>query len=723
MTMSAASGTASLSQLAFARQFALNNATHYPQIVEGVLPAIGSKAGLEQRRWGADFLAETLATPAIEAEDQKQKLSLLVLKVLKEYLETPGEDTVVVKNAVQLATSVYPLIFKYTVCHPEDGATWQNMAAIKSNILKRMDMSPLGIKLCCIKFIQRVVQVQSAGVISDPRRSEENEASLALVPPDHPLIPTSRLQAEALGLLDRLLNVFQDSKPDAILVTATINSIGVLVRTRPPVANRILSAMLSFTPYHSATYPLDSRAKIAMKSMERTIRAFMLNLNKRNPNHPLAGRVQSYLDRLQHQRAELFDESRKRPAASEPTDGLDTAKRQRLDAEVPETSQQASPYASLPSGPVTLAQLYTLTQDENHKAYDVTPIPKYLLDRIIVPILSSIDDGHLNTALDAVRARWLSMSEPHPSRQPPTRAIPPAVPKQQLPPTPIISAPDVSRGPFTIPQPPPLTAEEVKQYGQATVSRIIGNFDSLEASSTSKNTILGFQRLAASLNDRDSWVTVVARLATRTTTGLGKDQESKNVKQEDMGRSPERSNGFSVAEAIRDALHLHVLEDFRKRIDVAICWLNEEWYNDRLQAKDATATMQPSQNYPRCCLKLLDSLLTYLDSKDRFIIRFMSELPAIDTAMVDRIKSLALDPDRVTLAVQTLHFLVLYRPPVREICLDAIEDLWRNNDSAKTATMSTMKRWRPLVLGQTSTPLPETKAATPVKPVQPAVAV
>ena len=113
MASSAAQGTASLPQLALARQFALNNATHYPQIVEGVLPAIGATAALEQRRWGADFLAETLAAPAIETEHQKQRLSLMVLKVLKDYLETPSEDDLVIKSAVQLATSVYPLVFKH----------------------------------------------------------------------------------------------------------------------------------------------------------------------------------------------------------------------------------------------------------------------------------------------------------------------------------------------------------------------------------------------------------------------------------------------------------------------------------------------------------------------------------------------------------------------------------------------------------------------------------
>ena len=43
------------------------------------------------------------------------------------------------------------------------------MTAIKSNILKRMDSAPTGVRICAIKFIQKVVQVQTSGVIADPR--------------------------------------------------------------------------------------------------------------------------------------------------------------------------------------------------------------------------------------------------------------------------------------------------------------------------------------------------------------------------------------------------------------------------------------------------------------------------------------------------------------------------------------------------------------------------
>lgn len=43
------------------------------------------------------------------------------------------------------------------------------MVAMKLNILSRMENAPPAVRVCCIKFIQKVVQVQTPGMIADPR--------------------------------------------------------------------------------------------------------------------------------------------------------------------------------------------------------------------------------------------------------------------------------------------------------------------------------------------------------------------------------------------------------------------------------------------------------------------------------------------------------------------------------------------------------------------------
>ena len=114
--MAALSVSDQLTQLENARQLVLADSVLYPQIVQGILPIVGSNALLELRRWGADFLAETFASPTL-ASQQKETLSIRVLQTLRDLLEKPGEDVGVVKSVVQAAASIYPLVFRYMYVH------------------------------------------------------------------------------------------------------------------------------------------------------------------------------------------------------------------------------------------------------------------------------------------------------------------------------------------------------------------------------------------------------------------------------------------------------------------------------------------------------------------------------------------------------------------------------------------------------------------------------
>lgn len=101
-----------LAQLEAARQIVLADAGLYPQIVQGILPIVGASARLELRRWGAEFLAETFASPTF-ASYQKENSAVGVLQILKDLLEKSGEDAAVVKSVVQTAASIYSLVFRY----------------------------------------------------------------------------------------------------------------------------------------------------------------------------------------------------------------------------------------------------------------------------------------------------------------------------------------------------------------------------------------------------------------------------------------------------------------------------------------------------------------------------------------------------------------------------------------------------------------------------------
>lgn len=234
-------------------------------------------------------------------------------------------------------------------------------------------------------------------------------------------------------------------------------------------------------------------------------------------------------------------------------------------------------------------------------------------------------------------------------------------------------APDVALGPFTLPPPDPLTPHQAAEIGQRTISQVFGVMQTLEE--PGKTPKAGLNRLAASAYDRDAWITIITRLATRAASGL--EEQPELVKVELPNLAP-----VSLSNTIRESLYLYVLEDFRKRIDIAVAWLCEEWYNDKIQMKLGEDSVL---HYDKWVIKVLDGIVPYLDARDKVLTRFLSEIPGLNTSILERVKSLCRDPAMVNLALTSLLYLVMMRPPVREIVLDAVEDVW---DTCKTSFSS-----------------------------------
>jgi symplekin len=206
----------------------------------------------------------------------------------------------------------------------------------------------------------------------------------------------------------------------------------------------------------------------------------------------------------------------------------------------------------------------------------------------------------------------------------------------------------------------------------------------------------GLNRTAGSNYDKDTWTTVIIRLATRSTVTADAEDESSptSLKQEDK---LQKHNKISVTTTVRESLYLYILEDFRRRLDIAITWLNEEWYNEQVLFKEEERPALESSAYETYLTKLLTSLLPYLDSRSdtKLLIRFLSEIPSLTPSILSLVATLAQDPERVDLCVRTLHYLVLMRPPAREVALDQLEEIWRDEESARKAVEKVLGKWRP----------------------------
>jgi symplekin len=235
---------------------------------------------------------------------------------------------------------------------------------------------------------------------------------------------------------------------------------------------------------------------------------------------------------------------------------------------------------------------------------------------------------------------------------------------------PSLSPAEVALGLFKLPPPPPLTTEEAIEMGQSAVSRIFSFMQTLDES-VSRKSKAGFNRLAASTCDRDAWINIITRIATRAPVGL--EGISPSVKQESESKQWKEQQ-IPISDTIRESLYSYILEDFRKRIDIAVSWLVEEWYVEKCQLR---AGKQINPHYEKWALRVLDGILPYLDARDKFLTRFLSEIPELNAVMLERVKALCRDPAMVNLAVTSLLYLVMMKPPARQIALDAVEDIWR----------------------------------------------
>lgn len=127
--------------------------------------------------------------------------------------------------------------------------------------------------------------------------------SLSTVPTNHPVLSLPALDAEAQGLLDRLLSVLHEDprqentvttttndgessritgiliiNSDATLITATLNNLAQLVKTRSPIAAKIVSAVLSFNPLAIVSRSNTIQNRLMMQCMEKTVRVLLLNI-------------------------------------------------------------------------------------------------------------------------------------------------------------------------------------------------------------------------------------------------------------------------------------------------------------------------------------------------------------------------------------------------------------------------------------------------------------
>lgn len=710
-----------LRQLGDARALVLGDPVYWPQVLHGILPIVSGPI-VELRRWGADFLAETFSTPVVDI-NEKQSLAVTCLDTMVRLMDE--KEAGILKSVVQCSASVYPLVFRYMCNNRDDQATWDKMDMIKSKILSLWDSGPVGVRLGCIKFVQRVILVQSRGV-TDPRLADRSEISLTMVPTNHPVLSLPALDAEAQGLLDRLLSILHEDPSDPALITATLNNLSVIVKTRAPLAHKILSAVMNFNPLAIIAKANTVKNRLMMQCMEKTVRVLLMNIARANQNGPYTAKISQHITRLSQAKAEVLEElSRKRPAPTQTQPEAEAIKRMKVENAqaqaviTPTATPPPPPPVAVITGPMTYGQLYTLSTDVAMTSFDGQQLPIDLVLQIIVGSINSLSQQTLQAAIAAVNSRYTALmayvppaSAPIPQDGQVSQAAQPGAEEMQ---GEQVEQRDIEKkeedeeeeeeerelqlGKFRLPPPTSLAPEEMHDIAIQAIDRMFSVVDQFDKTSLiSRKSKLGANRLAASNWDREGWIAVLTRLATR---GMG-DTAPDTVKKEEVKGGDEENGEIAqmqvptaLSTAIREKLYNFVIADFRGRMDVAVSWLNEEWYNDQVMSR---AGVNREPQYRKWMMKVMDGIFPFLESKDRLFMRLLSEIPEVTVELMQKVKMLCLDPDRAMLGIQMLHYLAMLRPPVRDMCMDVLEDLYQNHAEVRVQAQKLLQKWRPEAL-------------------------
>lgn len=156
-----------IAQLNQAKLLVDKDPAFYPQIIDGILP-IASSNEKQIRAWVADFLNTTFAEARVPLKTRQDLALQGVVGAISILLEE-RDDVTILKDAISCSASLYPLIFHYVcVRNTQDQKIWSQMVAVKSRILRLWESPLLGVRIACVKFVQRVLLTQTPGM-KDPR--------------------------------------------------------------------------------------------------------------------------------------------------------------------------------------------------------------------------------------------------------------------------------------------------------------------------------------------------------------------------------------------------------------------------------------------------------------------------------------------------------------------------------------------------------------------------
>ncbi|KAJ8521574.1 hypothetical protein ONZ45_g1743 [Pleurotus djamor] len=719
----------------------LNSLREYLETQPGLIPVlvntlIGQVSNAEDsllKTWVFSLLQFAVSRSAL-SQDVKTQLSLQSLNALSQLLDDPNPT--MVKIVIQCLCAVFPLLFRQLCITRNDPGAWNTLTKCKARILEFV-WSPtvtLGVKLSAMKFMQRVILVQTRGV-SDPRLANKNDPNISSCPHDHPFISAAKLENEGQKLLEAVITIFYTSQ-NVDLLTAVLNSWVNLVKLRPALTQLVITTLKQWTPAVMA-----GQSASNIKSVEKALRILLIHISRIPANGQYASLLSEALTQQgarmeaaaieEKKRKAAAQESRKRPTPSVSEPGPD-AKRPKLEdtstpppAPLADTSPLASfDFTTLPASLIT--DLIVVNLEAFSEAALVDAIQNYRRIHNMQPKDTDSNRPSTSSAKAVVDKPSPAAEVPSTSgtqREPPTGpraaavSVPEPVAVKEEPVDPMemdIDQDDIEYEPeqlnlelsgngaqaedagdevdpanlelrlveFKLPSPKELEDDTRISLLTDGMKRIWNGADEARQSEVGSDRIGGSQQ--------EIWMLLIIRMITRSAEPPDDSPEPKEEDSEEVVPFEGRHD------RLRQILCDYIMADFPSRIRLASTWMNEEWYNDRIRlSKDPTFRT----NYDTWLHQIVVSYQTLLDGKDRTFSRFLLDLPSIPPDVLSLLRDQCLDkdsPDRMQVGFTTLRGFVIQRPSLRGEALNALLELTTHPEKKiRGAAINTVKIWVP----------------------------
>lgn len=578
------------------------------------------------------------------------------------------------QHCVLFLANSYKLVFRVLAAWPSESAKyWLILSVLKQRIDQGFDHGNEALRQVCVYFLAQMVICQSGDnetAAEDEDDEEDYGASLKMVSRSHPYMKKDQLKMEAAAVLNRFLLFLSktEEKPcTASYLCAVLNATFSIIRKRSQFAVPCTTLLVELRA-KSLGYLSD----FGMRSVYRSLKVVLLSCYSLPSTSSLDDAIEQVLLGFNVHPRELQVKQR-----------LKRQGRQKVAAAaagVPRFSEPLMQPPQLPLGDEGDLGLQILQRG-------VHTFPLESVVEIVVRAIGDRDEMVLQGDIErflALGGAW-DANYRAPGRH--------ATGKTEAPMEQVVEEEEEAMVAVDLDiqailnNVPVLSPSDRPVALKSTLDRILQMDSILESRLLVKSIrggINGGIGRDTCISARMGWMLLVSRLVRR---GLLPTSQL-------VGNEDENSEMFDAGRVII----AFCMQDFHKRMDLALFWMFEEFMSDAVVSASsemmsvdvdesvAAEAVGKHKGYQFWLAQLLRSMKggedigSGLDVRDRVFTRFLVEVPMLDQFALEFVRDYCLDPKRLQLGVATLRDLITYRPAVRDTCLAWLFEFSANKD-------------------------------------------